>query len=222
MDNQNISERAYRLSQNGYYFNSTYYVQQAIQLIKPQWFILSVFTAAYLILLILLMRTPQIGNVVQMIIGGPISAGYYLVMRRIMNGETIRFDHFFDGFNHFLSYMVVYMLSGLLVSIGFVLLIVPGIFLTIIYFFAMPLVVFGGLDFWPAMESSRVIIMKKFWDAALFGLMIIGINLLGLLALGVGVLFTLPLTYAMITIAYNDIYGFDSSEQETNDFSHFR
>ena len=54
--------------------------------------------------------------------------------------------------------------------------------------------------------------------------MIVGVNILGLLALGFGVLITIPLSYAVILMAYEDIYNFDEIEEGPikDDFSHFR
>jgi len=216
------SYKAQQLSENGYYFNKLFYLQKAWDLILPHWIVLTSFTALYVAFLFFALRNPQFGQIAQMIVAGPLSAGYYLTINKIRKGEVINFNNFFDGFHIFMPTMLVSMLSGLIISIG-MLLVLPGIFFSVIYLFAMPLVVFGRLDFWPAMESSRIIIMKNFWEALLFGLLIVAINILGLLALGFGVLITIPLSYAMILMAYDDIYNFEESEEPIkDDFSHFR
>ncbi len=221
---QIISNRANDLDRNGYYFNSQYYLIRAWNLIKPQWLVLSLFTAVYLLITFILFKQPQIGQIIQMVISGPIGAGYYLSINRIMKGETIRLSNLLDGFKIFLQTMIVSMLSGLLVSIGFFLLVIPGIFLSVVYIFVIPLVVFGKLDFWSALESSRVIITKRFWEAFAFLILIAGVNLIGVLAFGVGLFFTIPLSYAMILMAYDDIYGIGEKENNSidNSFSHFR
>lgn len=206
---QNITDRAYQISENGYYFNTLYYINTAWETIKPHWLILSSFTAVYIGFLVFILRFPDIGQVIQLIISGPISAGYYLTIHRIFNNEPIIFENFLDGFKIFIPTMLVSMLVGLFVTIGFVLLVIPAIFFIIIYLFAMPLVVFDGLDFWPAMESSRIIIMKRLKEAFIFALAIFGINILGALALGIGLFITVPLSYALIYVAYKDIYGFE-------------
>ncbi len=220
---QNISDRAYQLSQNGFYFNTSYYVRHAFDTLKQHWIILSAFTALYIGFSFLLMRAPQFGQIVQMIVSGPISAGYYLVLHKIFSKQDFKFENFFDGFKNFLPTMIVNMLIGLFVTVGLFLLVLPGIFLSIIYLFSMPLVVFAKLDFWPAMESSRVIVMKQFKQFFILGIIIVGINILGVLALGVGIFFTIPLSYAIIYLAYKDIYGMEEeTETISNDFSHFR
>ena len=221
---QNISYKANELGEKGYYFNKVYYFQKAWKLISPYWLILSAFTALYVSFLYFALRNPDFGQIAQMIIAGPISAGYYLTINKIRKGEYISFGNFFDGFKMFMPVMIVSMLSGLIISIGMLLLVIPGIFFSVIYLFAMPLVVFDKLDFWAAMESSRIIITKNFTEAFLFGLMIVGVNILGLLAFGLGVLITIPLSYAVILMAYEDIYNFEEIDEGPikGDFSHFR
>lgn len=219
---QNITERAYQISENGYYFNTLYYINTAWETIKPHWLILSSFTAVYIGFLVFILRFPDIGQVIQLIISGPISAGYYLTIHRIFNNEPIIFENFLDGFKIFIPTMLVSMLVGLFVTIGIVLLVIPAIFFIIIYLFAMPLVVFDGLNFWSAMESSRIIIMKRLKEAFIFALAIFGINILGALALGIGLFITVPLSYALIYVAYKDIYGFEEEVENEDKFSYFR
>ena len=218
------TEKAKQLAHNGYYFNRAYYIQRAISLIKPHWKILAAYTAIYLSAMFLVLINPSIGQIVQMLVSGPISAGYYYSIKKIIDNQPIDFNDLLSGFKNFVPTMLVFMMVNLLTTLGLAIYYLPAIFIATIYLFAMPLVVFGKLHFWNAMESSRIIIMTKFWDALLFGATILGINILGLLALGVGVLFTLPLSYAIILVAYEDIYGFDEETNYSshNDFSHFR
>ena len=220
-----ISDKASQLNENGYFFNRNYYFHKAVALIAPNWLVLSSFTGLYILFLLVLFRFPQVGQIVQLIISGPISAGYYLVINRLRKGQSIQFNDFFDGFRYaFVPSLMVSLLTGIIITIGFALFVVPGILFSIIYLFAMPLVIFSPLNYWSALESSRVIISKKFTEALLFGLTIFAINILGLLTLGIGVLFTIPLSYAMILMAFDDIYGIDAEDAEPpiNDFSHFR
>jgi uncharacterized membrane protein len=219
---QNISQRAQDLSENGYYFNKLFYFQKAWELIRPNWVIMAAFTGIYVALVVLLLRFPQVGQIIQMVISGPISAGYYLSMYRLMKGQAISFENFLEGFKVFIPAMMIYMITGLLASIGLILLVVPGLIIFIIYLFAMPMMIFGGLEFWPAMESSRVVIMTRFWDATIFIALIVALNFIGALLFGFGLLITIPITYAAILVAFEDIYGFDQEEQKPTDFSHFR
>lgn len=220
------TERAKELVRRGFFFNRAYYFQRALNLVKPHWQVLMAFTAIYVGTMFLVLLNPQIGQVIQMIVSGPISAGYYLSIKRIIDNKPLSIPNFFEGFQNFIPTMLVFMVVNLITTLGLALYYVPALFIATIYLFAMPLLVFTNIGFWNAMESSRIIIMSKFWESFLFGATIIGINILGLLTFGIGVLFTIPLSYAIILVAYEDIYGFDDAEEETktydNDFSHFR
>ena len=217
------TDKAKELASNGYYFNRAFYIQKAIALIKPHWKILMAYTGLYLATMFIVLINPSFGQIVQMIVSGPISAGYYYGIKKVFDNEEITIQDFLAGFYNFVPTMLVFMMVNLLTTIGLALYYVPAIFIATIYLFAMPLVVFENVTYWKAMESSRIIIMKNFWEALLFGATIVGINILGILALGFGVLFTIPLSYAIILVAYEDIYGFENEPKYSkNDFSHFR
>lgn len=220
---QFFSQRANELNRNGYYFNTTYYITTAWRAISSNWTLFSLFTILYLGTFVLFFVTsPRIAQIIQMIIAGPISAGYYLTIQKILNNTPIRFDNFFDGFKIFIPTMMINLLVNIIVSVGIYFYIIPGIFALLIYIFAMPLVVFGKLNYIKALESSRIIVFKRFFETAIFGLLILLINFVGLLAFGIGVIITIPLSYAMILVAYKDIYGFEENETIENKFDYFR
>lgn len=96
--------------------------------------------------------------------------------------------------------------------IGFLLLI-PAIFLGLLYSFAIPIVVDRRIEFWPAMEASRKIVIKKWLPLLLFGLVLGLINFAGALACGLGLLFTAPLTLCAWAAAYEGIVGLNTQPE---------
>jgi len=221
MSKQRIYNRLENLLNEGFSFNGNYYVQRAIELIRPKILLLAVFTALYLGIAILMLKNPKFGPWIQMLINGPISAGYYLVIHRIFQKQPLSFENFFEGFKIFLPVLMVSIVVNLITTIGFVLLIIPGLAFALLFLFSMPLVVFGNLDYFSAMEVSRKIVMRNFGEFVILGLVITLINIIGLLMFAVGVVVTIPLSYAIIYLAYKDIIGFDDTQNET-DFSYFR
>ncbi len=101
-------------------------------------------------------------------------------------------------------------LQLILVLLGLVLLLV-GLYFTISYTFAIPLVVEHKFDFWSAMETSRRLISRNWFSFFLFSLTILLINVLGLCLCCVGLLVTAPLSTCMIVAAYRDIIGLNPS-----------
>lgn len=95
--------------------------------------------------------------------------------------------------------------------IGFVLLVIPGIYLSVAYYMAMPLVVEKGLGPWEALETSRQAISKRWFSV--FGLcVLVGlINMLGGLALGIGLIWTVPFTAIAFGILYRNMFGCEAA-----------
>jgi uncharacterized membrane protein YedE/YeeE len=102
------------------------------------------------------------------------------------------------------------LVSGLLIGLGSVLLVLPGIYLAVSYLFAQLFVVDKNLGFWSAMETSRRLITKKWFSFFGLGLLMFLLILAGLLCFGVGVLATIPLGSCVLTAAYEDIVGLNS------------
>ena len=90
-----------------------------------------------------------------------------------------------------------------------------GIYLGVSYVFAVPLVVGKKLEFWPAMEFSRQLVGKQWLSFLGFAIVLGLINFVGALLFGIGLLFTLPLSFCAIAAAYESIIGlptFDPSQ----------
>jgi len=107
----------------------------------------------------------------------------------------------------FWKYLGVSVLLTLVVLLGLVLLIVPGIIFGLMYMFAPFIVIERGLGPLEAMGESNRITRGHKWP--LFGLMLllILVNVLGLLALGVGLLVSIPVSTLALVHAYRVLGG---------------
>ncbi len=139
-----------------------------------------------------------------------LTAGYYFVAFQIARNRDAVFGDFFQGFNKFLPIFLTSLVSTILTAIGFVLLLLPGIYLAVAYLFAQPLVIDKNADFWQAMETSRKLITKKWFSFFGLLLLIFLLNLGGAMLLGIGLLVTIPLSVCIIAAAYEDIVGLNS------------
>lgn len=90
-------------------------------------------------------------------------------------------------------------------SIGIFIGVIPAIYLSISYFFALPLLIFGRLSFWDALETSRRIVQQHWINFFLLSLVIGLINVGGILLLGVGIFATYPLSFCILYAAYEGI-----------------
>lgn len=76
------------------------------------------------------------------ILGGPMLAGTIdAVLRRTREGRAIQVGDLFARFDQFGRYLGAFYVLTILIGIGFCLLVVPGIYLGTIWFYAFPLLV---------------------------------------------------------------------------------
>jgi len=138
---------------------------------------------------------------------GPLAAGFYIVAAKTARGEVIDFGDFFKGFERFLPLFLVGLVTNILTSIGFVLLIIPGIYLSVAYLFAIPAALWLTDDFWKSMEISRKVIGRNWFSVFGFGIVLVLIFIAGGLACGVGVIVAVPVIHCCVYAAYADVLG---------------
>jgi len=204
--------------ESGYYFNLEYILKYAFEIIKANGMVISIYSSIYIIISLLLSRYGYWGLGIQGILTGPFIAGFYYAFDMLNHKEKLFIQDFFTAFRNPAPFIILNLLTGIITAIGAYLLILPGIYFFIAYFFAIPFMVFFEMGFWQSMEASRQIITKKFGNFLLLILILIAINFLGMLPYGLGLIFTIPFTYASIYVAFRAIFPIsDDSEVENDD-----
>lgn len=105
----------------------------------------------------------------------------------------------------FWPFVGAHILAGIAIAIGFVLLIVPGVILMLGWSFVRYLIVERGLGPINALKESWRITKGHKWQLLLLGLALFGINVLGVLALLVGLLVSVPVTMIAVVHAYRTL-----------------
>lgn len=139
---------------------------------------------------------------------GPLTGGLMAMFLKIGRGQPAGMADVFSGFGpRFLPLMLAGLVGTLLTSVGWVLCLLPGLYLWVAWQFAYLLVIDRGLDFWPALETSRRVITNHWWH--MLGLLIVCwlLNLLGTLLCLVGVLVTTPIIVGAIVQAYESTFA---------------
>ncbi len=144
----------------------------------------------------------------------PLMAGLFWFYLKKIRGEAAGIEDLFAGYRMaFVPLVLAALIKGLLIGVGTILCILPGLFLGLIWAFTTPLIIDKRLEFWPAMETSRKAVMQNVSRFLLLFLLSAGIFLSGILACGVGFIFTAPLSLLVIAYAYNDRFGPPSAAQ---------
>ena len=102
----------------------------------------------------------------------------------------------------FLNFLAASVVVGLAIGAGFILLIVPGIIFALMFMFTTFIVVDREAGPIEAMKESKRITYGYKWPLLGFALVLALINLLGLLALVVGLLVSIPVTTLAFVHAY--------------------
>jgi len=199
----NIKEKAEHLIQQGYETDAGTYIRRGWEIFQEN---IGMFIGYTLITIAISVAAAFIpfGS---LLVSGPLTAGFYIVANKISKGEPYEFGTFFKGFDFFVPLLLWTLIGGIFIALGLVALIVPGIYLAVAYTFVPLFIVFGKIEFWDGMEFSRKLVTKKWWDIFGFVLLLMLINMAGALAFLVGLLFTIPLTYCAIYVAFEDIVG---------------
>jgi hypothetical protein len=145
-------------------------------------------------------------SALSILLSGPLMGGLYFYLLKRIRGERVRTDAAFAGFRRSLvQLLLANFVKHVLSLLAFACLLLPGIYLVVAWLFTLPLIIDKGLEFWPAMRLSRKTITKHWWKFLGFFLVLLLLNIAGVMACFVGVLFTLPVTYSAIMYAYEDI-----------------
>jgi uncharacterized membrane protein len=152
---------------------------------------------------------------VPLVLQGPLIAGLHIFIIKHLSGSRRDFADLFQGFNYFVPTLVASLLIALFVSIGTMLLIIPGLVVAAMYKFTYLFIVDKRMDFWPAMQASHAVVKRDYLGFTLFLILLALVDLLGLLCFVVGILVAMPVTLAAITVAYREIVGFDARTIET-------
>ncbi|MBI2637042.1 MAG: DUF975 family protein [Parcubacteria group bacterium] len=123
-----------------------------------------------------------------------VSVGLVRIVLALVDGRPASLEDFFDGVRFVVGYFFGSLLYGLLVIAGLVLLVVPGVVFAVRFQLYLYLIVDRELGPVAALKESWRMTRGTFWNLVLLWLAALGVNILGIAALGVGLLWSIPTT----------------------------
>jgi uncharacterized membrane protein len=146
-------------------------------------------------------------TVIQLPVVVPIYAGMLVVALRHAAGQTVAIGDLFGQYGKTARLVGVLLLNMVLVYLGFILLILPGIYLMIAYFMALPLAVDKNIGVWQALETSRKVSTKCWWRMLFTGVLVMLILIVSSLALLIPLIWTVPMSILVVGVIYRNLYG---------------
>lgn len=144
-----------------------------------------------------------IGTLVELML----DMGVIVITLKLVAGEKSEFSDLFSRAGYVLHYLAAAVIVGVMVVLGLVFLIVPGIYVGIRLSFFGYYIVDEGVGPLDALQKSwdltRGVVMELF----LFWLLVFAINLVGVLFLLVGIFASLPVTALMTAYMFRQLQG---------------
>ncbi|MDQ7085025.1 MAG: hypothetical protein Q9M36_08865 [Sulfurovum sp.] len=143
----------------------------------------------------------------------PLLVGIMMMALNYTRGNSIDFKSMFNYYHLTGKLALVAVLMYGMMMLGFKLFIIPGIYLSVAYVFAPLLIVDKQMGVWEAMEHSRKAVTKQWFKVARLMFLLGFISFLGFLALGIGLIWAIPLMFVTL---YGLLYPliFDEDEEE--------
>jgi predicted Ser/Thr protein kinase len=200
-----------------YELNIGHCLHRAWGLVKRDFWLLVGVTALVLVLMSALSSSGEATrNRVHMNLGvfgflllGPLVGGLSFLFLKRIRREPSGMETAFSGFKNkkvCLQLVLAGVVVPLLIALGFVCLVIPGIYLLVALHFTLALIIDQRLDFWPAIKLSRKVISKHWWKFLGFLLTLLVVILAGAMCLVIGVFVAIPVALAALMYAYEDIF----------------
>ena len=141
-------------------------------------------------------------NLCAMAVSMIMTLGIIKIGLKVYAGEKFDVSEIFGSYRFFLKYFLATIIYFLAVLVGLVLLIVPGIILIIRMGFYSYLIVDKQMGPVDALKESMRITKGNAFDLFLFWFVLLGVLLLGFLALIVGIIVAIPVTALAFVFAY--------------------
>ncbi len=142
----------------------------------------------------------------------PVLAGIILLgIHRAVDAD-ISASSVFSHYKKIVPLTLLTIATGLLTMLGFMLLVLPGLYLAIAYMMAMALVIDRDMGVWEAMETSRKAVTKHWFKIFLLYLVLGLLMMVASIPIFIGLIWVLPLASILHGVLYKYMFGVESVE----------
>ncbi|MBS9524892.1 hypothetical protein KIH41_11720 [Litoribacter ruber] len=211
MEKKNIE----KLLERGYDFDIRAAFEKAFEMFSQN----AINCVAYSMLILsvqLLVATyvPELTLVYSIFLFPALVGGFFLVANKISQGDAIVYPDFFKGFQYYIVLILINLVGQVLVALGIMALIVPGVYLMVGYMFSFLFAIFAGTDFWQSLELSRKVVHKRWGKFFILFLLLLVLNILAALPALLGLLVSLPVSAFVIYNVFETVTEGAYEEEE--------
>lgn len=149
---------------------------------------------------------PLVGILISLFITGPLTLGLVIFSLSISRDEEASVEQLFEGFNHLGKSIGAYIVISIIISIGILLLIIPGIIAALSVSMTFYIIAdddsIGVLD---AIKKSNEMMNDHRWKLFYLYLRFFGWGIACLLTFGLGFLWLIPYIQVSVAKFYEDI-----------------
>ncbi len=179
---------------------------QARESLRGLWGLAIGTIVVYYLICIAVGYVPFAGNLISLIISGPMSVGMVIFSLSISRKQNPQFSQIFEGFKKFGVALGAYLLQVIFILLWSLLLIIPGIIAALSYAMTFYIIAendsIGPLE---AIRKSKEIMQGNRWKLFCLGCRFIGWSLLCVLTLGIGFLWLAPYIIVSYAKFYDDL-----------------
>lgn len=151
-------------------------------------------------------------QLITVLITYPLVVGLMMIAIKHSVGIPTTASMVFDYYPTTLPIFLTYLLMVAFIVIGFILLVVPGLYLLFAYMLALPLLVDKQLGIWEALETSRKAITPCWFRVVGLSLISAVVVAVSAIPLGIGLIWTLPFLGLVMAIVYRDTVGVSAAD----------
>jgi len=182
-------------------------IKKSQALMKDHWLVAILLIIVYSIISSSPNSIDESLSIIQLFLGGAFAVGMSIYFLNIVRGGDARVENLFDGFKKYVPSLIAFVVMIVLIILGFILLIIPGIILICglsqtFYILADDKTNMSGIDAlkksWEMMDGWKV---KYFLLNLIHFLMMI----VGILMFVIGVFYMLPIIYTSLALFYEKL-----------------
>lgn len=171
------------------------------------WVLLVLIWFGYSIVINFVNTIPLVGIFVGWFLQAWFGMGVLMLILSFVDGNKASYKILWSTPEKVLPYLGLSFLQGLIVAVGTILLIVPGIIWGLTYMFAPYVFVDQKLGVMDSLKRSGEITKGRKWELFGFVILLMLINMAGALVFGIGLVITIPVVMIAYAKAYRTFSG---------------